>query len=203
MRTSEKASLIEEIRRRQIVTSAIETIAGSGFNQASLTEIARNAGVSKGVIGYHFEGKDELIQQVVTTLLRESNDYIKERVRAQEKAADQLRVYIEASFAFMGENRANFVALVDIWGSFGSVAAKRAFNATAYEPCRRHLSGILRAGQEKGEFRDFPVETVATMLQGAVDGVMLQWVFDERAVDLAACAAELTAMFDRATAVEP
>jgi len=88
---------------------------------------------------------------------------------------------------------------VDIWGSFGTVEAKRAFNATAYAPCRRHIEGILLRGQRAGEFRDFAPATVATTVQGAIDGVMLQWVFDEDAVDLAGCAAELAAMFDLVT----
>jgi AcrR family transcriptional regulator len=53
-------TFIEAARRAQIVTAAIETIAGLGYGQASLARIAERAGTSKGVISYHFPGKDDL-----------------------------------------------------------------------------------------------------------------------------------------------
>ena len=34
-----------------------------------MAEIARRAGISKGVISYHFAGKRELIEQVVNSVL--------------------------------------------------------------------------------------------------------------------------------------
>ena len=58
-------SFIEEARRAQIVGFAIDTIAELGYGQASLARIAGRAGISKGVIGYHFAGKDDLMREVV------------------------------------------------------------------------------------------------------------------------------------------
>ncbi|MEV8632082.1 TetR/AcrR family transcriptional regulator [Streptosporangium sp. NPDC051023] len=194
-----KSTFIEEARRRQIVRSAITTIASGGLAQASLARIADEVGISKSVISYHFDGRDELIEEIVVALLSESNRFIRARVDQELGCPAKLRAYIEASFAFMAEHRENFVAMVDIWGSFGTVDAKRAFNATAYDPCRRHLEAILRRGQQEGDFRGFTPRTLAATIQGSIDGVMLQWVFDEGAVDLAECAAELTIMFDLAT----
>ena len=55
----EATSFIEEARRRQIIDTAIRTIATRGYSRTSLAEIAREAGISKGVISYHFEGKGE------------------------------------------------------------------------------------------------------------------------------------------------
>ncbi|MFD0887451.1 TetR/AcrR family transcriptional regulator [Streptosporangium algeriense] len=194
-----KPTFIEETRRRQIVDGAITTIAGAGLAQASLARIADEVGISKSVISYHFDGRDELIEEIVTSLLAESNRFIRSRVERETGGPARLRAYIEASFAFMAGHRENFVAMVDIWGSFGTAEAKRAFNATAYDPCRRHIEAILRRGQQEGDFRDFTPRTLASTIQGAIDGVMLQWVFDEAAVDLAECAAELTTMFDLVT----
>ncbi|MER5625247.1 TetR/AcrR family transcriptional regulator [Streptosporangium sp. NPDC002544] len=194
-----KGSLIERVRRKQIVTGAISTIAANGLAHSSLAKIAADVGVSRGVISYHFSGRDELIEQVINALFVETNRFVKARVDAVEDAAAKLRAYIEASFEFMIDNRDNFVALVDIWGSFGSPEAKQRFNATMYDPCRRHVERLLRQGQDSGAFRAFDPSTLATTIQGAIDGVMLQWVFDEHAVDLTGCAAELVAIFDLAT----
>ena len=38
---------------------------------------------------------------------------------------------------------------------------------------------------------------MASVVQAAIDGVMLQWVFDPQAIDLDACSAEILQMISR------
>ncbi len=195
--SQKKPSFIEGARRRQIVETAIETIAKQGFSQASLAEIARKAGISKGVISYHFAGKDELVEEILRSLLHQPAEFIKERVGRNETALAQLRAYIEANFEFMESHRDNFVALVDLWGRRGSSEEENRFNADAYEPSRHYLSHILESGRERGEFRHLPARATASLIQAAIDGVMLQWVFDEESIDLDVCRAEVLEMITR------
>jgi TetR/AcrR family transcriptional regulator, fatty acid metabolism regulator protein len=198
-----KSTFIEEARRRQIVQSAISTIASIGLAQSSLGRIAEEVGISKSVISYHFAGKDELIREVIRALVTEADQFIKSSVDRCTSGPDKLRAYIEASFAFMAGHRSYYAVMVDIWGSFGTVEAKRAFNATAYDSYRSYLVKILEEGQREGAFRDFTQVTLAATVQAAIDGVMLQWIFDESSVDLRECAAELISMFDLATRRRP
>jgi hypothetical protein len=80
-------------------------------------------------------------------------------------------------------NRVGYVALVDLWGNRGD-AGKGPFNAEAYEPSRHYLSHLLEEGQKSGELRPLAVRPTASLIQAAIDGIMLQWVFDENAIDL-------------------
>ena len=173
--------------------TAIRTIATRGYSQASLAEIAREAGISKGVISYHFEGKVELVEEILSRLLREPAEFIKERVDACERAMDKVRAYVTANLEFMKTHRDHYVALVDLWESRGSASGNR-FGAEAYEPSRAYLSRILEAGTASREFRRLSHATVASVIQAAIDGVMLQWVFDERAIDLDACRDQILEM---------
>lgn len=188
-----KPSFIEEARRRQIVETAIQTIATQGFSQASLAEIARKAGISKGVISYHFSGKEDLVDEILESLLKQPAEFIKERVGTAESGLEKLEAYIEANFEFMATHRDNYVALVDLWGRRGGNDPNH-FNAEAYEPSRHYLGHILEEGRESGEFRALPVRTTASLIQASIDGVMLQWVFDEKAVDLRASREEIVEM---------
>ena len=100
----DRRSFIEEARRAQIVESAIETIAEVGYVRASLARIAAAAGISKGVISYHFADKDELIQQVVAEVLKAFDSYMRPRITAEcGSAAQMLRAYISSNVAFMGD----------------------------------------------------------------------------------------------------
>ncbi len=189
-----KPSFIEEARRRQIVETAIQTIATQGFSQASLAEIAKKAGISKGVISYHFSGKEDLVEEILRSLLSKPAEFVKERVSRFDKAPDKLRAYVEANFEFMKAHRDHYVALVDLWGHRGSPGESNPFNREAYEPSRHYLAHILEQGRERGELRHVPVPTTASLIQATIDGVMLQWVLDEQAIDLDTSSQEVLEM---------
>ena len=177
-----RPSFIEEKRRSQIVEIAIQTIATQGFSQASLAEIAKKAGISKGVISYHFDGKEDLVEEILRSLLRKPAEFVKERVSRAETALEKLRAYIEANFEFMKLNRVGYVALVDLWGQRDG--RHNSLNVDAYEPSRHYLAHILEEGQRTGKMRAFPLVPTASLIQGAIDGVMLQWVLHEKSIDL-------------------
>jgi AcrR family transcriptional regulator len=192
-----KPSFIEEARRRQIVEIAIQTIASQGYSQASLAEIAKKAGISKGVISYHFDGKGELFEEILRSLLRKPAEFVKARVASAGTALEKLRAYVTANFEFMKDHRVGYVALVALWGQRYGAVDESSLNADAYEPSRHYLAHILEEGRKTGEMRPLPVRTTASLVQGAIDGIMLQWVFDENAIDLDVARDEVIEMLTR------
>jgi AcrR family transcriptional regulator len=70
-------------RRAQIIAVAVDTIAELGYGQASLARIAERAGTSKGVICYHFAGKDELVRDLVADVVTMAEAYLRPLVSAE------------------------------------------------------------------------------------------------------------------------
>ncbi len=60
----DKPQLVET-RRRQILDAALEVIAEKSFDKASVEEIARVAGVSKGSVYLYFPSKQAIIDELV------------------------------------------------------------------------------------------------------------------------------------------
>ena len=58
-------SLLEAIRKPQIIDAALRSMAEIGFQNVTLDEVARRAGLSKGGLVHYFPTKDELIKQSV------------------------------------------------------------------------------------------------------------------------------------------
>lgn len=54
----------DSAKRRQIVAGAREVFLGQGFDAASMGEIARKAGVSKGTLYVYFDSKEQLFETV-------------------------------------------------------------------------------------------------------------------------------------------
>ena len=113
-----EASFIEDARRRQIIETAIETIAEVGFNRASLAEIAKRARISKGAILYYFDGKDDLIRQVVVAIYTAGGMFMWPRLEAATTAREALRAYISANVAFMAAHKTYLIAMNEIVWAF-------------------------------------------------------------------------------------
>ncbi len=64
-RTEEQFEVIREEKRKLIKSAALELFANEGYYPTSISQIAKNAGISKGLIYNYFESKEELIKEIV------------------------------------------------------------------------------------------------------------------------------------------
>ena len=195
-RKRKRPTFIEEARRQQIIEATIDTVAEIGLARASMAKIAKKADISTAVIPYYFGSKDELIEQTLGAVYARSDAHIANRVNAQETALEKLRAHVTAQLGYARDHRRLAVADWELMSSFDSAEAKRKFNSTTYDPIRQRMAELLRRGQESGEFRAFPVETVASVILATLDGIILQWTWDEEAVDLDACCQETLNMVE-------
>ncbi|MDE3722083.1 TetR/AcrR family transcriptional regulator [Nocardiopsis sp. N85] len=195
--SGQKRSFIEEARREQIIAAAIETIAAVGFPRASLARIAATAGVSKGVISYHFAGKDELVDQVVTTVYTDIADTILPGILEQETATDILRAHVTgvAEYALAHPDRLRTVTEIFVHAR-GADGTPR-YGVVAAEPLYESLEGLYREGQRNGELRVFDPRVMAVTQQAGIDAMFGYWLAHPD-TDLLAHARELADLFVRA-----
>lgn len=191
-------SFIEAARRAQIIAKAIETFAELGYAQASLAEIAKRAGISKGVIAYHFGSKDALTEQVVAEVLAVAEAVVGPPVRAEATPDARLRAFIAANIDLMRTHRTHMLALAEIWSGYRRPDGRPHFGAAAQEPYLRLIEQTLREGQAQGRFRQFDARAVAVALRAALDGVLGQLMIHPD-LDLDLFGRELVALFDLAT----
>jgi AcrR family transcriptional regulator len=190
-------SFIEEARRAQIIQSAIEVIAEHGFARASLTRIAEHAGISKGVISYHFAGKEELMEEVVTRVYTEIGEHVIARMSGAGSATTLLRTHIVSVAEHMKDHRTRLRALGEIFANLRTADGELRYGVKAGEEGLLALERIYRLGQESGEFRSFDTRVMAVTHQSAVDSMFAYWqAYPEH--DLEAHAGELADLFERA-----
>jgi AcrR family transcriptional regulator len=189
----------ETARRAQIMAAAIDTIAELGYGQASLARIAETAGTSKGVIIYHFGGKDELIRELVAGLVARGVAYMEPQVDAEPTGAGKLRAYIESNLAFMGENRNHMVAIVEIALNARAADGSRLYDVSVQDAGVAALEQLLAYFQGTGEFRvGFDPNVMAMAIRAAINAVPAQLARDP-ALDVAHHAREIADMFHIAT----
>ncbi|MFZ1995166.1 MAG: TetR family transcriptional regulator, partial [Solirubrobacteraceae bacterium] len=121
-------------RREQIVAAAIDTLAEVGYANASLARIAVRLGISKGVISYHFAGKDDLIAEIISQVLQQAKAYMQPRIEAQTTGLEMLRAYISSNLEFIRDNPNQLRAVVEI---------VRATFAGAHSPFKGNRDGAV------------------------------------------------------------
>jgi AcrR family transcriptional regulator len=183
--STNKRTFIEEARRKQILDIALEKITREGFENTTIHEIANQAGISKGVIYYHFKGKHELVREIWKVLFEELFEYRKIRVENQKTATAKLRVYLESNIEFIRANYNKFVTLHKMGIDMGyENSDANHWYGEAFERCFKYLSTILTEGQQKGEFRKFSTDLMAAVIQAAFEGFSTQWIAIPNLVDL-------------------
>ncbi len=198
---AERRTFTEIARRHQIVLAAIDTIAEVGFAQASLARIAARIGISKGVISYHFAGKDDLIRQIVVDVVEAGRAYIVPRVLAASTGPAVLRAYIESNLAFMREHRNYLVAVVEILrnGRITTPDGRRRIDGQELDVAAHLLQEQLARLQGAGQLRrDFDPGVMAVAIRAAIDVVPHRLIGDPH-FDIEHYASELAAIFDLAT----
>ena len=145
-------SFIEQARRAQIVDCAVETIAEVGYGNASLAQIAKRAGISKGVISYHFAGKDELVQQVLAESMALAEAEMMPRIEAGDGPLGRLRGHIEGNIAFIKAHPKHLVAMVEILNNAKDENGEHVVDVGEFvEPGRPGRAGVRgRAGAGAG-----------------------------------------------------
>lgn len=198
----EERTFIETARRAQIVQAAIDTIAEVGYSRASLARICARIGVSKGLIAYHFAGKDDLIKQVVEDVIAEGLAYMHPRILAETTGSGMLRAYIESNLSFIGSHRNAMVAIVEIARNDLTDGAKHFYGNIEVDHAVRNLEQLLVRFQASGELRpDFDPTSMAVAIRAAIDVVPRLLVTPDFDVD--SYAREISEAFDRATRIAP
>ena len=64
-RTEEQFQQIRKEKRGLIMSTALELFAKNGFNATSISMIAKEAGISKGLMYNYFKSKDELLYSII------------------------------------------------------------------------------------------------------------------------------------------
>lgn len=91
------------VTRRQLLNAGRRVFARLGFDGARVDLIAREAGVNKALINYHFRGKEGLYREVLAEELRGATEALESRLAAEHSAERRLLAWPAALAALLEE----------------------------------------------------------------------------------------------------
>jgi AcrR family transcriptional regulator len=158
-----------ESTRAALIEAARRLFAERGYASVATEEIVREAGVTRGALYHHFDGKKDL--------LRASYEQIEGEISARfadgiTPGAEPLQVLREGAEMFLDaclEPEVQQIALLDApavlgWEEWRAIGEKYAAGL---------IEGVLRHGIEIGAIREQPVEPLRHALLGALDEIAM------------------------------
>ena len=95
-RSREQLEKIKQQKKLQILQAALELFARQGFHATSVDQIARHAGVSKGLIYNYFTSKQDLLVAIINSIFAEMDKAFPD-VDPQSLSSENLENYILTS----------------------------------------------------------------------------------------------------------
>lgn len=164
----------EETRGR-LMEAATSVFARSGFDRATVDEIVREAGFSKGAFYVHFESKEDLFWAMLEERISSHQEVFLSVLDDNEPMQENMRRILAAVFGLARED--------PLWGSlFMEFVAHAARNekvrlrlSTMYERWRELIVAMLTHGRETGHIRkEIDLQFIATILIAIVEGAVIQ-----------------------------
>lgn len=98
-RKPEQNEAIRQKTRKKITDAALELFAKEGYASATISSIAKKAGVSKGLIYHYFKSKKEILEAIFNSIIELSRELAP--FNQSLPAAEKMKVIIDGSFYFM------------------------------------------------------------------------------------------------------
>lgn len=173
-----------EARRNQILQAALTCFVRAGYHKTSVDDIASQAGLSKGSIYTHFESKHALLLALLNRMIHVAGlpgILGAETMTDREKftaALDGVIRYAQTS------DFQDYAALLMVaWREAQSDPEIRQTVAGLYNGIRRGFSQLIRQGIESGQIGPIDAQSFASILIAIFDGLMIQAMVDEQAID--------------------
>jgi TetR/AcrR family acrAB operon transcriptional repressor len=190
-KTKEEAA----ITRESLVDAALKVFSAKGYATTTLDDIARTAGVTRGAVYWHFGGKAELFNALVSERYGRANAVLGEIIASGGAPLATLRKLIVRSLEYLEEDD-DYRAVVELTlfktelsDELGAGMQEKRRATQAYLDV---LAGLVRAGIKAGELHpNLDPQVAALGIGGYIAGLTTIWLQDPHAFSLKARAEAL------------
>jgi len=166
-------------KQARLIRSAYKVMGEKGLSHLSLQDVADEAEVSKAILPYYFESKENLILLTMRWVLARVAQRIREAIDEVDTAEEKVSAMVDAIFVGPESNRRFYLVFFDFLGYVARNDRFADVGATFHEICNDLYAGVIRLGQEEGVFHKVDAGEAATVVRALVDGLFTQWVQDK------------------------
>ncbi len=180
----------ETERKKRILTSATKIIGEKGFQNATIAEIAKEAGIGDATIYEYFKNKEDLLLAIPVETTKDLIAQINEHMMGIKGAFNKLRKFIWWWLNYIEKNPGyGVVVLLELKTS------KTYVSTEAYQAARTFyqiILDIIKEGQEEEAIKkEINSYLARSLCVGAMEHIIIRWLLKDRKYSLLQYADEL------------
>jgi TetR/AcrR family fatty acid metabolism transcriptional regulator len=177
-------------RKKKILASATKIIGEKGFQNATIAEIAKEAGIGDATIYEYFRNKEDLLLAIPVETTKDLIADINEHMMGIKGAFNKLRKFIWWWLNYVEKNPGyGVVVLLELKTS------KTYVSTEAYQAARNFyqiILDILKEGQEEEAIKkEINLYLARSLCVGAMEHIIIRWLLKDRKYSLLQYADEL------------
>jgi AcrR family transcriptional regulator len=163
-----------EASRARILDAAVACLAEDGIEAVRIARVADAAGVSTGLVHYHFATREELLAEAIQASFRVAGDVRTSTKYGSGTALERLQRKIEESLPFPGRREREWELWVELWLRAVREPPLRDAAAAVYRQLHWSLRQLLIDGVDAGEFVVDDPADLADRVLALIDGYGLR-----------------------------
>jgi len=178
-----------QLKQQRILDAAMRVFGRVGYFQATVEQVAAEAGVAKGSIYNYFASKDQMLMAAYLAMIHRVQAEAARRSAGLSNLFQKLAAHADCwirSIAGLGDSAA---VVFDFYACCGPSCGDPRFREAktrAYEQVAADLAGLFRQGLQEGLFEpprcDPPAAARAAM--ALTEGLIIQWTLHNKSFDL-------------------
>lgn len=166
-----------ELRRRQLIDATIDVLAEKGYAALTLSDVANAAGLSHGIVNFHFNSKRELLHETLRFLSDEYRAHVQAMMdKAGKEPLARLTALVRADFHRSVSTKRKLAAWLAFWGEAQARPTYQSFCGAHDEDYHNTLVDLLTELGKADE--GYKPLLMAHALGAALDGLWLKMMFD-------------------------
>ncbi|WP_246093821.1 MULTISPECIES: transcriptional regulator BetI [Mesorhizobium] len=164
----------KEVRQLQLIEATIDSLAKRGYSETTMADVADGAGLSRGIVNFHFESKERLL---IATLQHMYDEYSAHWRNALQKAGDdpaqQLQALVSADFDRSICNKRKLAAWCAFWGEAKSRPTYQALSSARDAVYQTIFIDLCATLKQSGSYAYEP-QVMALALSAMLEGLWLR-----------------------------
>ena len=176
-------NLPKEERKSQIMDAAMKVITRKGFSNTRMDDIVNEAGLSKGAIYHHYEGKKEIFLALIEHWETQTFPDFYSRNGKERSATDTLRDFANEVYKVFKSRSYVFQAEVEFWALANQDDEIRKRSQELYEKIINLFELVVNKGIREKEFIQIDSRIAAIYILSVFQGINWFCIFNDNKID--------------------
>lgn len=179
----------KKAKKLDILHAAAKVFAEKGVVKTKMMDIAEEAGIGKGTIYEYYRSKEQIFADTFRMMIDQMEQQIGNAIGQIEDPVLKLEKVIQITLKEFLEHSGDLAGIMmDFWAEGVRTKSEDVINLInleqLYSEYRMMIADILHDGINKDVFRPIDAQSLASLVIGSMDGVMLQWIMNKEIIDL-------------------